>query len=98
MAAPIYPLAGMHWRIIATLIRRTGARVTVPLHGLGPKHTADDAYQLLDGQAKAEAAGTKVDLRIYPAAFHVFVTAAWPPEARHSLHGAESCRLRVPLP
>ncbi|GAB2968050.1 hypothetical protein GCM10023080_033580 [Streptomyces pseudoechinosporeus] len=209
--AYIYPLAGMHWRIIATLIRRTGARVTVPLYGLGPEHTADDAYQLLEdvyrtvaeragndpvflvgdsagaglaiGQAilyrekglrapnglflfspwvdvtmsnpdiaaitgldpilapqglaaaggdwagarsttdplvsplydtleklpqtfiyqgghdiflpdakkfaaKTNAAGTKVDLRIYPAAFHVFVAAAWTHEARHALHDA----------
>jgi monoterpene epsilon-lactone hydrolase len=206
-----HPLLGVHWRIIAALTRRTGARVTVPLYGLAPEHTADDAYQLLEdvyrtvaeragnapvflvgdsagaglaiGQAilyrekglrapnglllfspwvdvtmshpgiaaiagldpilapeglaaagtdwagprgstdplvsplydtleglpptfiyqgghdiflpdakkfaaKARAAGTKVELRIYPAAFHVFVAAPWTPEARHALHHA----------
>ncbi|MEH0420827.1 alpha/beta hydrolase fold domain-containing protein [Streptomyces sp. B21-083] len=209
--AYIYPLLSMHWQIIATFIRRTGARVTVPLYGLGPAHNADDAYRLLEsvyrrvaeragkdpvflvgdsagaglavGQAilyrdrglrapdglllfspwvdvtmenpditavtgrdpilappgltaagrdwagdlsttdplvsplhdtlkdlpptfiyqgghdiflpdvkkfaaKAEAAGTKVDLRIYHAAFHVFIGAPWTPEARHALRDA----------
>ncbi|MFG2727818.1 alpha/beta hydrolase fold domain-containing protein [Streptomyces canus] len=209
--AYIYPMLRMHWAIIATLIRHTGARVTVPLYGLAPEHTADDAYGLLEavyrtvteqagddpvflagdsagaglavGQAiryrelglqapdglflfspwvdvtmanpditaltsldpilapqglaaagrdwagdrdttdplvsplydtlkelpqmfiyqgghdiflpdaeefaaKAEAAGTKVSLSIYPAAFHVFIAAPWTPEARHALRDA----------
>ncbi|MFC4630764.1 alpha/beta hydrolase fold domain-containing protein [Promicromonospora alba] len=209
--AYIHPLLGVHWQIIAALIHGTGARVTVPLYGLAPEHTADDAYQFLEdvyrtvseragsapvflvgdsagaglaiGQAilyrekgirapnglllfspwvdvtmsnpgiaavtgldpilapeglaaagadwagrrditdplvsplfdtleslpqtsiyqgghdiflpdakkfaaKAKAAGTRVDLRIYPAAFHVFVAAPWTPEARHALHHA----------
>ncbi|MFF7967023.1 alpha/beta hydrolase [Streptomyces sp. NPDC007903] len=46
--AYVRPLVSAHWRIIAALIRQTGATVTVPLYGLAPRHTADDAYRFLD--------------------------------------------------
>ncbi|MER7930135.1 alpha/beta hydrolase fold domain-containing protein [Streptomyces sp. NPDC096057] len=57
--AYIYPLARVHWRVIATLVRHTGARVTVPLYGLANRHTADDAYPFLDSvyRGVAERAG-----------------------------------------
>jgi epsilon-lactone hydrolase len=38
----------------------------------------------------ARAAGTPVDLRIYPSAFHVFVAAPWTPEARSALRAARA--------
>ncbi|MET7290375.1 alpha/beta hydrolase [Streptomyces sp. NPDC005573] len=44
----VRPLVSAHWRIIAALIRRSGATVTVPLYGLAPRYTADDAYRFLD--------------------------------------------------
>ncbi|MFJ4034880.1 alpha/beta hydrolase fold domain-containing protein [Streptomyces griseoluteus] len=44
----VRPLVSAHWRIIATLIRRTGATFVVPLYGLAPRYTADDAYRFLD--------------------------------------------------
>ncbi|MDX3640823.1 alpha/beta hydrolase [Streptomyces sp. MB09-02B] len=46
--AYVRPLVGPHWSIIATLIRRTGATVIVPLYGLAPHYHADDAYKFLD--------------------------------------------------
>ncbi|WP_051720311.1 alpha/beta hydrolase fold domain-containing protein [Streptomyces sp. NRRL F-2799] len=46
--AYVRPLVAAHWRIVAALIRRTGATVTVPLYGLAPRYTADDAYRFLD--------------------------------------------------
>lgn len=44
----IFPLVPQHWWIIEGLIRMTGASVTVPLYGLAPEHTIDDAIPLLD--------------------------------------------------
>ncbi|MFH9428252.1 alpha/beta hydrolase fold domain-containing protein [Streptomyces sp. NPDC017615] len=44
----VRPLVGAHWRIIEALIRRTGATFVVPLYGLAPRYTADDAYRFLD--------------------------------------------------
>ncbi|MFF7385454.1 alpha/beta hydrolase fold domain-containing protein [Streptomyces griseoluteus] len=44
----VRPLVSAHWRIIEALIRRTGATFVVPLYGLAPRHTADDAYRFLD--------------------------------------------------
>ncbi|MFG3095994.1 alpha/beta hydrolase [Streptomyces sp. NPDC048202] len=46
--AYVRPLVAAHWRIVAALIRRTGATFTVPLYGLAPRYTADDAYRFLD--------------------------------------------------
>ncbi|MGW2468061.1 alpha/beta hydrolase fold domain-containing protein [Streptomyces bauhiniae] len=46
--AYVRPLVAAHWRIVAALIRRTGATVTVPFYGLAPRYTADDAYRFLD--------------------------------------------------
>ncbi|MFJ3812563.1 alpha/beta hydrolase fold domain-containing protein [Streptomyces sp. NPDC090073] len=44
----VRPLVSAHWRIIEDLIRRTGATFVVPLYGLAPRYTADDAYRFLD--------------------------------------------------
>lgn len=44
----LYPPIPAHWTIIGTLIRDSGASVTVPLYGLAPEHTAEEAYTLLD--------------------------------------------------
>jgi epsilon-lactone hydrolase len=44
----IHPLVQAHWGIIAALIRRSRATVTVPLYGLAPEYTADDAYPFLE--------------------------------------------------
>ena len=44
----LYPITDVHWRLIGTLIRDSGVSVTVPLYGLAPEHTADEAYALLD--------------------------------------------------
>lgn len=46
--AYISPMLNAHWRIITTLIRQSGASVTVPQYGLAPQHSVDDAYALLD--------------------------------------------------
>ncbi|WP_426519562.1 alpha/beta hydrolase [Diaminobutyricibacter sp. McL0618] len=43
----VHSLVSAHWRIIATLIRLSGVTVTVPLYGLAPDHSADDAYPFL---------------------------------------------------
>ncbi|WP_066039688.1 alpha/beta hydrolase fold domain-containing protein [Herbiconiux solani] len=45
--AYVNPLLGAHWAIIEQLVRRMDARVTVPLYGLAPWHTVDDALPLL---------------------------------------------------
>ncbi|MGW5043612.1 alpha/beta hydrolase fold domain-containing protein [Streptomyces griseoluteus] len=44
----VRPLVSAHWRIIKALIRRTGATFVVPLYGLAPRYSADDAYRFLD--------------------------------------------------
>ncbi|MFJ8093029.1 alpha/beta hydrolase [Streptomyces griseofuscus] len=48
----VRPLVSAHWRIVEDLvedlIRRTGATFVVPLYGLAPRYTADDAYRFLD--------------------------------------------------
>jgi acetyl esterase/lipase len=44
----LYPILSTHWRILGTLIRDAGVSVTVPLYGLAPEHTAEEAYALLD--------------------------------------------------
>ncbi len=43
----VHSLVSAHWRIIATLIRHSRATVTVPLYGLAPDNSADDAYPFL---------------------------------------------------
>jgi acetyl esterase/lipase len=42
------PLVSAHWAIVRELVTRTDARVTVPLYGLAPEHTVDDAFPLLE--------------------------------------------------
>jgi len=50
-------ILGVHWRMLATLIRTTGATFVVTLYGLAPEHTAVDAYALLDAvYAEVDAA------------------------------------------
>jgi len=44
----LYPIQSVHWRILGTLVRDSGVSVTVPLYGLAPEHTAEEAYALLD--------------------------------------------------
>jgi acetyl esterase/lipase len=43
----VNPLVSAHWAIVRELVTRTDARVTVPLYGLAPEHTVDDAFPLL---------------------------------------------------
>jgi monoterpene epsilon-lactone hydrolase len=43
-----FPVLGAHWGMLASLVARAGVSVTVPLYGLAPEHTADEAYELLD--------------------------------------------------
>ena len=44
----LYPIQSAHWGIIASLIEQSGVSVTLPLYGLAPDHTVDEAYALLD--------------------------------------------------
>lgn len=44
----LYPVQTAHWGIIASLVENSGVTVTVPLYGLAPDHTVDEAYALLD--------------------------------------------------
>jgi acetyl esterase/lipase len=56
----VNPLVSAHWAIVRELVMRADARVTVPLYGLAPEYTVDDAFPLLDGvfaQVVADAAG-----------------------------------------
>jgi acetyl esterase/lipase len=46
--AYVNPLVSAHWAIVRELVTRADARVTVPLYGLAPEHTVDDAFSLLD--------------------------------------------------
>jgi len=46
--AYVFPLIAAHWGIIGTLMRVSGASVTVPLYGLAPEHGVTEAYALLD--------------------------------------------------
>lgn len=44
----VYPLLPMHWLIIAALINRTQATVTVPSYGLAPESTFDRSIGAVD--------------------------------------------------
>ncbi len=44
----IAALSIAHWWVIASILRNSRATVTVPLYGLAPENTVDDAYHLLD--------------------------------------------------
>jgi len=46
--AYVAPVIKRHWAIIEALLRRTPVAVTVPMYGLAPEHTVDDAFGLLD--------------------------------------------------
>jgi epsilon-lactone hydrolase len=55
--AYVSELLGPHWAIIDALMRRTPVTVTVPMYGLAPQHTIDDAVVFLDAvTAKLAAA------------------------------------------
>jgi RND superfamily putative drug exporter len=43
-----FPLIAAHWSIVGSLMRASGASVTVPLYGLAPRHGVTEAYALLD--------------------------------------------------
>jgi acetyl esterase/lipase len=43
-----FPLIGAHWGILATLVRRAGITIDVPLYGLAPEHTATEAADWLE--------------------------------------------------
>ena len=40
-------IVGAHWSIVRSLIKQTGATVTVPDYGLAPEHTVAEAYAFL---------------------------------------------------
>lgn len=44
----LYPPQSAHWTIVASLVEASGVTVTMPLYGLAPDHTVDEAYALLD--------------------------------------------------
>ncbi|WP_440710757.1 alpha/beta hydrolase [Herbiconiux sp. YIM B11900] len=72
--------------------------LTDPLAGLPPTfvYQGDRDILLPDAKAfaaKARAAGSTVELRLYPGAIHVFVGAGWTPEAKRALaHAAGRMR------
>lgn len=60
--AYVRPVLHVHWTIISTLIRQSGAAVTMVQYGLAPEHTVDEAYALLDAvyDGLVETAGARV--------------------------------------
>lgn len=46
--AYVFPMLSVHWTMIEQLLMRTGAAVVVPLYGLAPEATVDDALTLVD--------------------------------------------------
>ena len=44
----LYPIQSAHWGILASLVEQSGVSITLPLYGLAPDHTVDEAYALLD--------------------------------------------------
>lgn len=57
----INELARPHWWIIAELVRRTGATVTVPLYALAPEHTHAGAYVFLTSVYRGVLSSTDPD-------------------------------------
>lgn len=57
----VYPLQPMHWWIIAALINRTGATVTVPSYALAPESTFDDSIGAIDAVVQATLADAAAD-------------------------------------
>lgn len=49
----VYPLLPMHWLIIAALMNRTQATVTVPSYALAPESTFDDSIGAIDAIVQA---------------------------------------------
>ena len=63
--AYVDPLAAAHWDILRALRDLTGADITVPLYGLAPQHTLDEALPLLVEvvrAARARAPGQRLVL------------------------------------
>lgn len=62
--AYVRPMLRVHWTIISTLIRQSGAAVTVVQYGLAPEHTVDEASTLLDAvyDGLVETPGARVFL------------------------------------
>lgn len=55
-----FGILGLHWQMLAHLVRISGTGIDVPLYGLAPEHTADEAYELYEQvyqQATAESPG-----------------------------------------
>lgn len=46
-SAYIHPIVSFHWNLIHQLLKRTGATIVVPLYGLAPDHTVDEALILV---------------------------------------------------
>lgn len=46
--AHVFELGMSVWKVLAAMVSRTGAEVTVPVYGLAPEHTIDDAIPFLD--------------------------------------------------
>lgn len=60
----VYPLVAMHWWIIAALINRTGATVTVPSYALAPESTFDDSIGAVDAVVQASLADSGANMVI----------------------------------
>lgn len=57
----VYPVLVMHWWIIAALMERTGAVVTVPSYALAPEATFDDSIGALDATVQSVLADHDAD-------------------------------------
>ncbi|HET7414841.1 MAG TPA: alpha/beta hydrolase [Arthrobacter sp.] len=57
----INELVGPQWWMVAALIRRTGASVTIPFYPLAPEHTFDEAYRYLEAVYRRVLEGTDAD-------------------------------------
>ena len=63
--AYVNPLVRPHWSLIRALVAASRATVTVPLYGLAPEHTVDQALPFLESvyrQVLARAQGRRVYL------------------------------------
>ncbi|GAA3216330.1 alpha/beta hydrolase fold domain-containing protein [Microbacterium terregens] len=63
--AYVYAIQEKHWTVIARLVEESGATFHIPLYGLAPASTVDDAYPLIDevmSRVRAEAGSQPVFL------------------------------------
>jgi epsilon-lactone hydrolase len=63
--AYVSPLVRAHWQILDQLMRRTAMSVTVPMYGLAPQQTVDDAYGLLDALTDRHHRNLDADRLVY---------------------------------